>query len=148
MSQTRVAYNEARYGDQIDWFRPVASQEVLREVTAESLLDLFRSRLGNADGLLVAVSGDLEHDTLERLARRYIGTLPPGEPDTFTNRRPAHPQGIVRKEVVLADDTKTTGITVFHEALQPIDPQAEATLEVLEVVLDARLLNDIPRRHR
>ena len=143
MSQTRVAYNEARYGDQIDWFRPVASQEVLREVTAESLLDLFRSRLGNADGLLVAVSGDLEHDTLERLARRYIGTLPPGEPDTFTNRRPAHPQGIVRKEVVLADDTKTTGITVFHEALQPIDPQAEATLEVLEVVLDARLLNDI-----
>ena len=143
MSQISVAYNEARYGDQIEWFRPVPSQEVLREVTAESLLDIFRTRLSNADGLLVAVSGDLEHDTVERLARRYIGTLPPGEADTFTNRRPAHPQGIVRKEVVLADDTKSTGITVFHEALQPIDPQTEATLEVLEVVLDARLLNDI-----
>ena len=49
----------------------------------------------------------------------------------------------MRKEVVLADDTKATGITFFHEALQPIDPRTEAILEVLEVVLDARLLSDI-----
>ncbi len=143
VSQTRVAYNEARYGEQIDWFGPVASQEVLGEVTAESLLDIFRDRLGNTDGLLVAVSGDLERYTVEDLARRYIGTLPTGEPDTFTNRRPAHPRGVVRKEVVLADDTKATGITFFHEAIRPIDPQAETTLEVLEAVLNARLLNDI-----
>ena len=93
MSQVSVAYNEARYGDRIEWFHPVASQEVLREVTAESLLDIYRSRLGNANGLLVAISGGLEHDTVERLARRYIGTLPPGDPDTFTNRRPLIPRG-------------------------------------------------------
>ena len=60
MSQVSVAYNEARYGDQIEWFHPVASQEVLREVTAESLLDIYRSRLGNVNGLLVAISGGLE----------------------------------------------------------------------------------------
>ena len=143
MSQVRVAYNEARHGDQIEWFHPVASQEVLGEVTAESLLDIYQSRLSNANGLLVVISGDLEHDTVERLASRYIGTLPSGEPDTYTNRRPTHPTGIVRKEVVLADDTSPTGITVYHEALQPIDPQAEAVLKVLEAVLNARLLSDI-----
>ena len=143
MSQVRVAYNEARHGDQIEWFHPVASQEVLGEVTAESLLDVYQSRLGNANGLLVVISGDLEHDTVERLASRYIGTLPSGEPDTYTNRRPPHPKGIVRKEVVLADDTSPTGITVFHEALQPLDPQAEAVLKVLEAVLNARLLSEI-----
>ena len=143
MSQVRVAYNEARHGDQIEWFHPVASREVLREVTAESLLDVYQSRLGNANGLLVVISGDLEHDTVEHLASRYIGTLPAGEPDTYTNRRQPHPKGIVRKEVVLADDTSPTGITVYHEALQPLDLQAEAVLKVLEAVLNARLLSEI-----
>ncbi len=142
-SQVRVAYNEARHGDQIEWFHPVASEKTLREVTAESLLDIYRNRLGNANGLLVVISGDLEHDTVERLASRYIGTLPSGEPDAHTNRRPTHPQGIVRKEVALADDTSPTGINVYHEALQPVDPRAEAVLKVLEAVLNARLLNEI-----
>ena len=142
-SQVGVAYNEARHGDQIEWFHPVASQEVLREATAESLLDIYQSRLANANGLLVVISGDLEHDAVERLASRYIGTLPSGEPDTYTNRRPAHPEGIVRKEVVLADDTGPTGITFFHETLQPVDPQTETVLKVLEAVLNSRLLSEI-----
>ena len=112
-------------------------------MTAESLLEIYLDRLGNVDGLLVAISGDLDGPTAERLAERYIGTLPPGEPDTFTNRRPVHPQGIVRKEVVLADDTQTTGITLFHETLRLIDAEGEAALDVLEAVLNARLLSDI-----
>ena len=143
MSNESVAYNEARFGDQIAWFHPVASQETLDELTAESLLEIYLDRLGKVDGLLVAISGDLDESTAERLAKRYIGTLPAGEPDTFTNRRPAHPQGIVLKEVVLADDTHTTGITLFHETLRPIDAEGEAALDVLQAVLNARLLSDI-----
>ncbi|MDE0065918.1 MAG: insulinase family protein [Acidimicrobiaceae bacterium] len=142
-TQMDVAYNEARFGDRIEWFDPVASTETLDEVTAESLLDVYRSRLGNAEGLLVAVSGDLELEAVDRLARRYIGTLPSGEADTFTNRRPAQPDGIVRTEVVLAEDAGPTGITFYHETLRPTDPQTETVLKVLEAVLNARLLNDV-----
>ncbi|MCY3849269.1 MAG: insulinase family protein [Acidimicrobiaceae bacterium] len=142
-SQVRAAYNEARYGNQIEWFHPVAAPEVLDEMTAESLLDIYRNRLGGAEGLLVAVSGDLERDTVEDLARRYIGTLPSGEPETFANRRPAQPDGIVRTEVMLAKDAGPTGITFYHETAQPIDPQTETVLRVLEAVLNTRLLNDV-----
>ena len=49
----------------------------------------------------------------------------------------------MRKEVVLADGTSPTGITLYHEALQAIDFQVEATLKVTEAVLNARLLSDI-----
>ena len=54
----------------------------------------------------------------------------------------------MRKEVVLADGTSPTGITLYHEALQAIDFQVEATLKVTEAVLNGPLVERHPRRHR
>ena len=141
--QEWVAYNEVRYGDEIAWFHPVASQEALDALTAESLLARYLSRLGDVDDLIVAVVGDIDRDTVELLARTYVGTLPAGEADSFVNRWPAEPDGVVRREVVLTPDAGATGMVVHHEALLPIDPGVEVTIDVLTSVLDARLTSDI-----
>ena len=137
--QEWVAYNEARYGDQIAWFHPVTPQNALDALSAESLLDRYRSRLGDVDDLVVAVVGDIDRDTVGRMARTYIGTLPAGEADGFVNRRPSEPGGVVRRDVVLAPDTVATSTTIYHEAPMAIDPATEVVADVLGAALGARL---------
>ncbi len=138
-----VAYNQARYGDEFEWFNPVASQETLDALTAESLLERYKQRFASVDDLVVVVAGDVDRETVERLARTYVGSLPAGEPDSYVNRRPPAPDEIVRQEVELGPDSQATALELYHEVLMDIDPAVEVALEVLDVILDARLVNDI-----
>lgn len=138
-----VAYNQARYGDEFEWFNPVASQETLDALTAESLLERYKQRFASVDDLVVVVAGDADRETVERLARTYVGTLPAGEPDSYVNRRPSAPAEAVRQEVELGPDSQATALELYHELLMDIDPAVEVALEVLEVILDARLVNDV-----
>ncbi len=142
-SKAWVAYNQARYGDEFEWFNPVASQETLDALTAESLLERYKQRFAGVDDLVVVVAGDVDRDTVERLARTYVGTLPAGEPDSYVNRRPPAPDEIVRQEVELGPDSQATALELYHEVLMDIDPAVEVALEVLDVILDARLVNDV-----
>ena len=138
-----VAYNQARYGDEFEWFNPVGSQETLDALTAESLLERYKQRFASVDDLVVVVAGDVDRETVERLARTYVGTLPAGEPDSYVNRRPPAPDEIVRQEVELGPDSQATALELYHEVLMDIDPAVEVALEVLDVILDARLVNDV-----
>jgi len=138
-----VAFHRARYGDQFDWFNPVASQETLDALTAESLLERYKQRFASVDDLVVVVVGDVDLDTVERMARTYVGTLPVGEPDTYVNRRPPAPAQAVRQEVELGPDSQATVLELRHEVLMDLDPDIEVALNVLDVILDARLVNDI-----
>ncbi len=138
-----VAYNQARFGEAFDWFNPVASQEALDELTAESLLERYERAFASFDDLTVVVVGDVDRETVERLARTYIGTLPAGETDSFVNRRPPAPTGFVRREVELGPDSQATALEVYHEILSDVDPSVEVALDVLETILDARLVNDV-----
>ena len=138
-----VAYNQARYGDAFEWFNPVASQETLDALTAESLLERYKQRFASVDDLVVVVVGDVDRETVERLARTYVGTLPAGEPDSYVNRRPPEPDGVVRQEVGLGPDSQATALEVYHEVLMDINPAVEVAVDVLEVILNARLVNDV-----
>lgn len=138
-----VAYNQARYGDEFDWFNPVASKETLEALTADSLLERYKQRFADTDDLVVVVAGDIDRATVERLARTYVGTLPAGEPDGYVNRRPPAPDEPVRQEVDLGPDSKATSLELRHEVLMDVDPAVEVAIEVLDAILDARLTDDI-----
>jgi len=77
------------------------------------------------------------------MAQTYVGTLPAGEPDTYVNRRPPAPAQAVRQEVELGPDSQATDLELRHEVLIGIDPDVEVALNVLDVILDARLINDV-----
>ncbi len=140
--QELVARIEARYGDS-DWFDPIPSPEALETLTPEALLDLYRRRLGDVDDLVVAVVGDVDPETVGQLARRYVGSLPAGEADTYLNRRPSEPAGVVRRDVVLTPDSAATGLTIHHEALIDVNATVEVVSDVLTVILNDRLLVDV-----
>ena len=91
----------------------------------------------------MVVVGDVDRDTVERLARTYVGTLPAGDPDSYVNRRTPEPDGIVRREVVLGPDSQATALEVYHEVPMDIDPAVEVAVEVLETILNDRLTDDV-----
>ena len=138
--QAWVAYNEARFG--LEWHRPVATREQLDAMSAESLLDLYRRRLGDVDDLLVAVVGDVDAEVVERLARHYIGTLPAGEADTFVDRHRPFPEGVTRREIPDGPETSAV-LEMSHEAELPVTPAVRVNAHVLRILLDERLLQQV-----
>ena len=141
--QGDVAYFDARYGDAFDWFNPVSPQETLDSLTPESLLDIYQQRIGGVDDLVLVIVGDVDRDTVEQMARTYVGTLPAGEADSYVNRRTPEPDGVVRREVVLGPDTQATTAIYSYEAQAEVTPAFEATADVLEVIVSDRLNEDV-----
>ena len=136
--QAWVAYNAARFDEA--WHRPVATREQLDAFTAESLLDLYRRRLGSVDDMVVAVVGDVDASVVEGLARRYVGTLPAGEDDGYADRRPPAPEGVVSIGVAAANDDVSAVVDIYHEAEGPVTPFVAVAADVLETLLNDRLL--------
>ncbi|WP_419919543.1 insulinase family protein [Candidatus Poriferisocius sp.] len=142
--QAGLAYLEARYGRQWGWFDPLASHATLDSLTPDTLLDVYRQRLVGVDDLVVVVEGDVDQATVEQLARTYVGTLPAGEADSFVNRRPSEPEGVIRHEIQLGPDNTATSATYYYEApLTAITPAVEVAGDVLEVLLNDRLTEDV-----
>lgn len=141
--QSWIAYIETRQADAVEWFSPVVSQEVLDALTPDSLLDRYLQRLGDVDDLIVAVAGDIDRDTVELMARTYVGTLPAGEPDTFVNRRSPEPVGVRHRDVVLGPDEQNTGLNIYYEAARPVDVALEVAAQALTTIVDARFTAEI-----
>ena len=141
--QSWIAYIESREGDALEWFNPVVSQDVLDALTPESLLDRYLQRLGAVDDLIVAVAGDVDRDTVAEMARRYIGTLPDGEADTFVNLRSPEPGGVRHRDVVLPPDTQNTGLEIYYETARPVDVALEVAAHALTTIISARFDSEI-----
>lgn len=141
--QQSLAYLEARHGEEFGWFNLVASQERLDSLTPEALLDIYQQRFGRVDDLVVVVVGDVDRDVVEQMARIYIGTLPAGESDSYVNRRAPEPNGVVRREVVLGPDVLSTSATYYHEASIEVDPATQVAVDLLDVILDDRLVDNV-----
>ena len=141
--QGEGAYVEARYGDASGWFDLVAPQETLDSLTPESLLDIYQQRIAGVDDLVVVVVGDVDRDTVEQMARTYVGTLPAGETDSYVNRWTPEPDGVVRREVVLGPDVQATAAIYYYEAPVDVNPAAQAAADVLQVIVSDLLVEDV-----
>ncbi len=141
--QGEVAYTDARYGEANGWFDLVAPQETLDSLTPDSLLDIYQHRIEGVDDLVVVVVGDVDRDTVERMARTYVGTLPAGEADSFENRRTPEPDGVVRREVVLGPDVQATAAIYYYEAQVDVSPANQAAADVLQVIVSDLLVEDV-----
>ena len=134
--QAVIAYLEARYGN--TWHRAVANLDEVESLTPQRLLAMYQSRLGSVDDLVVAVVGDTDVSVIERLARHYIGTLPAGEADTYVNRRPPMPAGLVQRQVKVGEGESAV-LEIYHEADLEVTPLRAVAADVLSTALSERL---------
>ena len=135
--QAAVAYVESRYGN--TWHRFVASREEIDSLDPQQLLSMYQSRLGTVDDLVVAIAGDIDASVIERLARHYIGTLPAGESDTYVDRRPPMPTGVVQR-LVQVGEGESAVLEIYHEADLEVTPLRAVAADALGVALSERLL--------
>jgi zinc protease len=136
-----VAAAEARFGD-LPQYRPVPTPSDLELLTAETALDIFRDRFGDAGDFAVVIAGDFDHDEARDLARRYLGTLPGhGSSEDVVDGRPDPPDG-ARVEVV-ESGTGTASITVRLEGAFDVDATTRTTADVLQGVIDETLRVEI-----
>ena len=138
--QAAIAYLEARYGN--TWHRVVASLDELESLTPQRLLAMYQSRLGSVDDLVVAVVGDTDVSVIERLARHYIGTLPAGEADTYVNRQPPMPTGLVQRQVKV-NEGESAVLEIYQEADVEVTPLRAVAADTLSTALGERLFQTI-----
>ena len=136
--QAWVAYHEARFDDA--WHRPVATRQQIESLTADDLLSIYASRLGSVHDMVVAVVGDIDAAEIGRLARLYVGTLPAGEDESYADRRPPMPEGLVRRDIVI-DEDESALLEIYHESQSPSAPLEAVAADVLEVALSERLFS-------
>ena len=134
--QAAVAYYEARYGN--TWHRVIATREELESLTPQRLVAMYQSRLGSVDDLVVAVVGDTDASVIELLARHYIGTLPAGEADTYVNRQPPMPTGLVQRQVKV-NEGESAVLEIYQEADIEVTPLRAVAADVLSSALSERL---------
>ena len=134
--QAAIAYLEARFGD--TWHRAIASRAEIDSLTPPQLLAMYRRRLGSVDDMVVAVVGDIDRSEVERLARSYIATLPAGESDTYINRRPPMPGGVVQRQVQVGEGESAV-LEIYHEADTEVTPLTAVAADVLEAAMSERV---------
>lgn len=121
------------------WHRFVAAEDQIDATTAESLLAMYRARLSTVDDLLVVVVGATNRETVSELAAHWIGTLPGGAADTFTNRRRPMRTGTRRITTPVNAITGTTGFDIVFGVEAAIDTRRLVTADIATALLDRHL---------
>ena len=129
---------ESLYGGD-GYIRSVPSSDQLADFTAISALDLYRSRFSGADGMVVAVVGDSDYEMVLDVAKRYIGTLPAGNHETWVDRTPSPPTGVDRRTVSAGANDASAGFSLLFPPVTPVTEDFRASTTVLQEVLENRL---------
>ena len=129
---------ESLYGGD-GYIRSVPSSDQLADFTAISALDLYRSRFSGADGMVVAVVGDSDYEMVLDVAKRYIGTLPAGNHETWVDRTPSPPTGVDRRTVSAGVNDASAGFSLLFPPVTPVTEDFRASTTVLQEVLENRL---------
>ncbi len=122
------------------WFTFVATNEQIAATTPDSLLELYKMRLGGVDDLVVVVVGDTDRQAVGEMAARYIATLPAGASDTFVDHNPGFPAGIQRITIPVAADSGETGLHVAFGANLPVTAESLVVGDVAENLIDDLLV--------
>lgn len=136
-----LAFTRLMTGTDAHSWIPTADQ--LESLTPEVLLDVFTSRFSTVDDLVVSVVGDFSAREMANLADRYIGTLPAGPADTFTDIQGDGLAGIERVDVALTAGTADGGVYLAWLDHARWDEGDLATAAVLQQILNSRIFETI-----
>ncbi|MXZ16449.1 MAG: hypothetical protein F4Y76_13205 [Acidimicrobiales bacterium] len=125
------------------WYQFIATQDQIDATTGDSLLGLYRARLSDVDDLLVAVVGDIDRATVADLAARYIGTLPVGADDTFTDHNLGFPAGVQRITIPVEADSGSAGLDIVYGAETALTTEALVLADVTSAVIDDLLVGRV-----
>lgn len=122
----------------------VPTQAELDAATPDSLLEIFTSRFGMVDDLVISIAGDAEVGVIERLAATYVGTLPAGPDDSYANQLAPERTKVTAIEIPLRGDAANGGVAWHFDSRAAWDLDDAMTARVLETLIQT-LIIDSPR---
>ncbi|MBN1835411.1 MAG: insulinase family protein, partial [Spirochaetales bacterium] len=115
------------------------SREVLEEMDLDTSLEIYRERFRDAGGFTFVFVGSFEPESLEPLARRYLGSLPSsGRAESWRDVRPGPPRGVVEREVRKGLEPQSRVLLAFS-GQAPWSLESRLQMEGLKEALDIRL---------
>lgn len=115
----------------------------LSDLEPERALEVYRQRLGSVDDLVVAVVGDIDLASVQDLTDAYLGTLPAGEADTWSDTRANPVVESQRVDLIVGSGEATGAVSVLYPNPVTLDAQTLVELRVLEQILDSRLFDEL-----
>jgi len=135
-------FSDARYGDNLH-FALLPPAELLADITASDVAQLFQDRFANAADFTFIVVGDLSLAELRNLAQRYLGTLPTSASrESWRNLEPPPPPGVVNRNVTAGPDDLGYQVLSFTTPIAPSLLKIQETA-VLSEIVETRIVERI-----
>lgn len=130
----------ARYSDQ-RYLLP--TPETLADVDVAGIVEVANQRFGSADGWVFAFSGDFDPQQLTDLARRYIATVPQGDPAEVTPAvEPLPPAGVIVSEVA-GGQGETANVSFLFTESASSSRRDDVVAQVVQGIVGNRLTDFI-----
>jgi zinc protease len=126
-----------------DLRRMTPTMGMVDSLDLEAAFQIYRDRFSDMSDFTFVFVGNLSVDTVETLARRYIGTLPATDrEETWRDVAPDPRPGIVQKEVRKGQGDRSQTVLAFHDSLA-YNRHNRYRLRSLAKVLNIRLREDL-----
>lgn len=122
---------------------PVLDRAALDQLTPNRAIELYEQRFIGVDDLVLVVVGDVDEQSVEELARHYVGSLPARPPDSWLDLLPDPPVSVVTVERNAGPAGGAGVLSVVFRTLGSFDDADRVDGEILQAVLDERLFTRI-----
>ena len=133
---------DARFGGD-PRFSPLPSPQELASLDLDRAAAVFEDRFGDPGDFIFVLVGDFEPLMAVLLAARYLGTITGGDDrEGFDEVRPDAPDGVVARTVE-AGTGERGAVTMLFSSKPTLTPEYRVHLDILEAVINQRLLTHI-----
>lgn len=121
------------------------NEEILRQVSYDKIKKLHQKFFGNARNFNYVIVGNLNIDTVELLAKTWLGSLP--SPSHTSSKIVDHglypPQGIIKKQFRQTMEVPQSTITVGYTGKIPYTLENRKMINILSDILKQRYMEEI-----
>ncbi len=140
--QLQKAAIRTLYGDSPR--RPILSGEMLDKVSLETMSRVYRSLFNDAAGLVVAVVGDFDAETVTPLVEKYIGSIPKGKKALeWGVKDDVIVKGKITNDFSIRMETPKVTVSQVYSLTSPFTPARDAAYDALKYILDMVYTNTL-----
>jgi zinc protease len=113
------------------------------EIDARKALDFYKDRFADAGDFTFAFVGNVDTTSLKPYVERYLASLPSrGRKETFVDRGPSAPRGVIQKTVRKGVEPKANTLIVFTGSCS-YSPETRFRMRALTALMQIRLTESL-----
>ncbi|HEX2970426.1 MAG TPA: insulinase family protein [Bacteroidales bacterium] len=116
---------------------PVLNKETVGRITMEDMKKIYTDRFNAADEFTFFIVGNIGHDTVMQIVKKYIGSLPSaGRKESWIDRKIEQPEGKLTREITLPLTVPKSTVFLSFAKEMKYTPENYLGLQVINSILD------------